>query len=229
MAFGMRGFSILRLLVIVVIGGGCMAGAAWYRHSQRRPEAPEAVQAEGRALVRSVLAQVAETEFGKSKRGILLAETVEDLIQRGRLIFTTKRDAQAVYCLEWGGRETLYVRVMRHSRKYKHLDRDDIAEGVFHEAVHAIEGGESASIDEECDGFVAGICAGAAVTGEALPEILRLTGLPVGEFVVRGYPELERNTAYVPVGQTQEWLKERTGLGWVTYPYFREKPGRLKE
>ncbi len=203
--------------------------AAWYRQSQRRPEAPQSVQESGRALVRSILAQVAETEFGKSRRAVLLAEMVEDFIQRERLVFTKDRGAQAVYSREWGGRETLYVRVMCHSGIYKHLDPDDVAEAVFHEAVHAIEGGKSESIDEECDGFAAGLCARAAVSGRPVPEVLRLSGLPVAEFVTREYEHLKRNPEYEPVGETREWLAERTGLGRSGPPYYQEKPGRVEK
>jgi len=170
---------------------------------------------------------VGTTEFGRSRRGTLLAGVIEQFIQSERLVFTTDRTAQAVYRREWGGAETLYVRVMCHSGKYKHLDPDDIAEAIFHEAVHAVEGGNAESIDEECDAFMAGLCAGAAVTGVAVEDIPRLSGVPVATFVEREYEHLERAPDYRPVGETAQWLSERTGLGWVTYPYFRKEPGRL--
>jgi hypothetical protein len=229
MASRTRKAVLWRLVVVVAVGGACIAGAAWYRKSLRRKPVPPDVQADGEARIQALLADIAETQFGKSERGVLLSGAIGRLMRQGKVAFTTDRRAQAVYRREWGGSEVLYVRAMCHSGNYKHLDRDDMAEAIFHEAVHAMEGGKSESIDEECDAFAAGLCAGAAVTGKAVHDILRLSGLPVAEFVVRGYPKLERNPTYVPVGETQDWLKERTGLGWVTYPYFRKKPGRKEE
>jgi hypothetical protein len=218
-----------RLTAIVAVGGACIAGAAWYRRSLRRKPVPPAVQAEGEARLRDLLSDIAETDFGKSERGILLSGAIKRLMRQGKIVFTTEMDAQAIYRREWGGGEILYVRTLHIRTSYQHLDREDTAEASFHEAVHAIEGGKSSSIDEECDAFAAGLCAGAAATGKAVPDVLRLSGLPVAEFVVRRYPHLERNAAYVPVGATRDWLKERTGLNSVTYPYSREEPGRKEE
>jgi hypothetical protein len=229
MASRSRKALMWRLAVIVAVGGACIAGAAWYRRSLRRKPVPPEVQADGEDRIRDLLAEIAETEFGKSKRGTLLSAAIERLMRQGKLVFTTEVDAQAIYRREWGGNETLYVRTMYIRDTYQHLDREDTAEAMFHEAVHAIEGGKTQSIDEECDAFAAGLCAGAAATGKAVPDVLRLSGLPVAEFVVRRYPHLERNAAYVPVGATRDWLKERTGLNSVTYPYSREEPGRKEE
>lgn len=226
MALRMRGAPMWRMAVVVAVGGACIAGAAWYRNSLRRKPVPPEVQAEGEALIRGILADIAAEDFGKSERGVLLSGAIERLMQQRKLVFTTDRGAQAVYRREWGGNEVLYVRVMCHSGNYKHLDREDIAEAIFHEAVHAIEGGKAQSIDEECDAFAAGLCAGAAITGRPAPELLRLSGLPVADFVTRAYPDVERDPSYVPVGETREWLTRRTGLGWTTYPFFRDPPGR---
>lgn len=212
MALRVRGTPTWRLAVIVAVGGACIAGAAWYRRSLRPKPVPPEVQAEGEARVRDLLADVAETEFGKSQRGTLLSGAIERLMRQGKLVFTTERRAQALYRREWGGYEILYVRAMCHRGIYKHLDPEDMAEAIFHEAVHVLEGGNSQSIDEECDGFAAGLCAGAAVTGRAAPEQLKLSGLPVAEFVTRGYPDLTRNPSYAPVGELREWLATRTGL-----------------
>jgi hypothetical protein len=158
-------------------------------------------------------------------------------MRQGKVVFTTERRAQALFRREWGGNEVLYIRVMRqsviHENRtrliYKHLDRDDMAEAIFHEAVHAIEGGNSESKDEECDAHAAGVCAAAAIQGTPVRELLRVSGLPIGEHVKRHYADLPDDPTYQPVGVSREWLIERTGLGWVVYPFFRDPPGRREE
>ena len=203
----------LRMAAIVAIGLACLVAAYRYRTSQRPGPVPRDVQREGLRLVERILRKVAATDFGRSRRGRLLAEKIGDFIRRDRLIFTPDISWQAGYRRESLGYEALYVKVLRIGGRLLHQEPEFIAEGIFHEAVHALRGrGGHSSIEEECDGFAAGLAAGAAVTGAKLPELLLIDGEPLARFVLRSYPNLPRNPDYRPVGQSRQWLLQRTGL-----------------
>ena len=106
----------------------------------------------------------------------------------------------------------MYVRVTRGStNKYVHQTDEGIAESIFHEAVHALRQGNGNSIEEECDGFIAGLTAAAALRGDPL-EPITLNGKPVSHDVTRMYGELARDVYYIPVGATREWLMRVSGL-----------------
>lgn len=208
-----RRLSWPRLAVILLVGGICIFAADRYRRSQRPAPAPADVQQQGIARVKEILAKVAATEFGQSARGKALAATIARFMERGRLLFTAAIGPQAMYRREFLGHEALYVRAMEIGGRLVLRDDEIMAEGVFHEAVHAIRGGnERASIEEECDGFAAGLCAGAAVVGAELPDLLLIDGKPIADFVRKAYPTNSRNPAYQPVGESREWLLRRTGL-----------------
>ncbi len=208
-----RRFPWLRLAAILVAGGACILAADWYRRSLRPVPAPAEVQAQGIELVRGILANVAGTGFGQSQRGKALSDTISRFIERGRLVFTADIASQALYRREFLGYEALYVKALAIGGGLVQQDLELIAEGIFHEAVHAARGGsESASIEEECDGFAAGLAAGAAVTGHFLPDVMLIDGQPVAVFVQKVYPANPRRPDYQPVGETREWLARRTGL-----------------
>ena len=203
----------IRLGAIVVVGAVAIALASLYRRSRRPKAAPDAVQRAGLKMVAEVLERIGTTDFGRSKRGQLLAETVRGFVRRGRVVFTAEIAAQALYRRELDGYQVLYVQVQRLGGRFAHQPREGVAEGLFHEAVHARQrhrGG--ASIDEECDGYAAGLCAGAAVEGRTPPELLTLDGVPVATFVARAYPNLSRDPDYQPIGESRQWLLKRTGL-----------------
>ncbi len=90
--------------------------------------------------------------------------------------------------------------------------REEVAEGLFHEAVHACRTEVPTSIEEECDGFAAGLCGAAADQGRTPPELLTIEGQSVAEFVLQQYPDLPRRPDYEPVGESCPWLARRTGL-----------------
>lgn len=208
-----RRFSPVRLTILLAVGAVCMVAAAWYRRSQRPAPAPPGVQQQGVEQVQAILAKVAGTDFGRSRRGQILADTIARFIARGRLVFTADIGPQALYRREVLGYEALYVKAMVIGGRLVLRNDEIMAEGVFHEAVHAARGGsEGASIEEECDGFAAGLCAAAAVTGTPMPDLLLLEGRPVAEFVLRAYPTNPRRPDYQPVGESPEWLRRRTGL-----------------
>ena len=208
-----RRFSRLRLAVILLIGAVCIFAADWYRRSKRPTPAPAEVQKEGIERVRAILEKVTASEFGQSERGKTLSATIRRFMERGRLIFTAAISPQALYRREFLGYDALYVKTMEIGGRLVLRDDEIMAEGVFHEAVHAVRGGsERASIEEECDGFAAGLAAGAAVTGTQLPDLLLIDGKPIADFVQKAYPRNPRSPDYQPVGETREWLLRRAGL-----------------
>ena len=98
-------------------------------------------------------------------------------------------------------------------RRWVHQEPELVAEGIFHEAVHSLKSAYGgASIEEECDGFAAGLSAGAAIAGKPLPEVLTLDGAPVADFVKNAYRTKPRRPDYQPVGESRDWLLRRTGL-----------------
>ena len=208
---GKEGRSRLRLGILLAAGAVAIGLAALLPRSGRRTAAPEAVQIAGLRQVDDILARIGATPFGRSERGRLLGETVRGFLRRGRLVFATDLQSQALYRRE-AGDGFLYVRVLSLGGRLVHQTREEIAEGLFHEAVHARDASDESSAEEECDGFAAGLCAGAAVLGRSVPDLLTIEGRSVAEFVVREYPNLPRSGHYQPVGEDREWLFRRTGL-----------------
>ena len=202
----------VRLAAILVVGAVCITAAALYRRSLRPKGVPSEVQQQGLRLVEEILARIGGTEFGESECGRLLTETVSGFLRRKRVVFTADIASQALYRREADGFEALYVKVFVLSGKPVHQSAEYVAEGLFHEAVHARSARDGASIEEECDGYAAGLTAGAIVAGRKLPEVLTLDGAPVAQFVLNAYAALPRNPAYQPVGESREWLLQRTGL-----------------
>ena len=206
-------FPFVRLGVIVAVGAICITGAEIYRRSRRPAPAPADVQSRGLQLVGEILSRIGSTQFGRSRRGALLTEAISGLVRRDRVVFTADITQQALYRRELGGYEVLYVKVLRLSGRFVQQTTEEIAEGLYHEAVHARQSGNGeSSIEEECDGYAAGLCAGAALAGRTLPDVLTLSGEPVAQFVAKAYPDLPRRPAYQPVGESRDWLIRRTSL-----------------
>jgi hypothetical protein len=175
--------------------------------------APLSVQQEGQSRIDRILLVVSKTSFGVSERGRKLRDAIDQLRTSGAVIFTADIGAQAKH-FEWRiGQDVLYVRVLRGaSGKYTHQSDEGIAQGIYHEAVHALWLGDSGSVEEECDGFAAGFAAGSAFLGESLPSPLLMDGKPIAQFVRSAYPAFGRDLDYKPVGQSREWLLNITGL-----------------
>jgi hypothetical protein len=205
----------LRLAVLLAGGGLLITAASILRPTLLKIPAPAplAVQQDGAARIDRILLAIAKTRFGASSRGTQLREAVDHLRASGALIFTADISEQAKYFEYRIGRDILYVRVLRGaSGRYTHQGDEGIAQSIFHEAVHALRPGSAGSIEEECDGYAAGFAAGSAVLGTSLAIPILMDGKPVAQFVRSAYPELEQNSDYQPVGQSREWLMQRTGL-----------------
>jgi hypothetical protein len=204
--------AAVRLIVILSVGAVAVGAVARYRRSLRPKAAPDAVQRAGREHVDAILARIEASPFGQSERGRLLTATIRDFAERGRLVFTADIPYQALYRRELGGYAALYVKVLRVSRALEHQSLELTAEGIYHEAVHARSPYGKTTIEEECDGYVAGLTAGAIAAGRPVPARLTLDGMSVGQFVLGMYKGLPRRSDYQPMGESPEWLRERAGL-----------------
>ncbi|MFC1461862.1 hypothetical protein ACFLQR_05030 [Verrucomicrobiota bacterium] len=210
-----RKISWKRLSIILSAGLVCVVCAYMYRRSQSPAPAPQHVQESGRKILRNELAEIRDTDFGRSRRGRLLTDRVESLLEGDRIIFSSDTDGnRAIWTRALIGPETLYVKVLEpNSGTYLHQLPCQIVEVTFHEAVHSIHGGfRCASIEEECDAFAAGLTAEAVSKGTDPPKLLKIDGMPVGTFVTRSYPGLQRKPGYQPLGKSLDWLKQNTGL-----------------
>jgi hypothetical protein len=205
----------LRLAILLIGGGVLVATTAMLRPSILGipAPAPPSVQQEGQARIDRILLVVSKTSFGASERGRQLRAAIDQLRASGALIFTADISAQAKH-FEWRiGQDALYVRVLRGaSGQYTHQSDEGIAQGIYHEAVHALRLGDNGSIEEECDGFAAGFAAGSAFLGDSSSSPPRMDGKPVAQFVRSAYPDYGRKHDYKTVAQSREWLLNIKGL-----------------
>jgi len=202
-----------RLTGIILLGTLAAIGIDYYRRSKRPHPAPLAEQEKGCAKIREILKRIEESEFGRSPRGRLLCQKIPALMDAGDIVFTHELRTMGLFRTEFLGPKCLYLKVYRNSdTEYAHLADDLLAGALFHETVHALRPGGS-SIEEECDGYAAGLTASAIVAREEMPIPLGIDGKPVAEYVLKQYPDRPRDPAYQPVGLSRESLYQQTGLG----------------
>jgi len=207
--------STRRVAVILLLGGIIIAVAFGYRRSHLPPSAPSDVQMSGRQIVRSELAKIADSDFGRSERGRVLINEVTRLLKEDRIVFSSGLGGPRG--LTWHnlfGAKRVYIKTLEMNHgKYLHQLPWQLSEALFHEAVHSLQGGfHGNSIEEECDAFAAGACAEAVSRCVAPAAVLKMDGMPIGEFVQRSYPGTARNPRYRPIGESLERLKQHTGL-----------------
>jgi len=201
-----------RLTGIILLGTLAAIGIDYYRGSKRPCPAPFAEQQKGYARIREVLRRVETSKFGQSPRGRLLCRKIPALMDAGDVVFTRELKTMGLFRSEVLGPKCLYLKVYRNSdTEYAHLADDLLAGALFHETVHALRPAGS-SVEEECDGYAAGLTASAIVAGEETPVPLVIDGKAVAEYVLKEYPDRPRDPAYQPVGLSREALLQQTGL-----------------
>jgi hypothetical protein len=203
---------IMSLLCLLIV---CLVAAIGLHVARRPAAAPPDIQESGRAIILIELTTLSQTDFGRSGRGRLLVAEVEYLLRHNRIVFSAQlKGKRGLSWSEWWGPKTIFIRILEvNEGRYIHQMPSQIVECLFHEALHSIKGRfHGTSIEEECDAFAAGLCAEAASKGIEPPDILRIDGKPVAEFVAASYPEAPRKRDYRPVGESLEWLMKRTGL-----------------
>jgi hypothetical protein len=207
---------ILRFNLICIGGAALVLYALNMRQAQNPEAAPHEVQENGKAILKEQLARIRDTEFAKSERGRVLFERVSDFVINNRIVFTSEilGGEKALCKVDLFGDETWYIEVTKtEDGRYVHQAPYQLAEVAFHEALHSIKGGyNSASVEEECDAFVAGNQAEAASQGVDPQDVVMLEDMPVAKFVEKRYEGITHKYDYEPVGQSMEWLKQRSGL-----------------
>jgi len=201
-----------RLGVILALGAVAIIAAAIHRSSLRPRPAPPEVAERGLADVRAVIDIVRGSEFGRSERGSALTDEIEQFLEDGRIVFTTDISGEALYRKEFGSAPVLYVGVYGAVRGCLLPDRGEIAQRLYHEALHSVKGSARKSLEEECDAYCAAEEARAAVEGRPPVFPLRRDGRPLWEWVTAAYRDVKSDSSYVPVGQTPEDLAEKAGM-----------------
>ena len=211
-ALAPRRSLFVRLSIIISLGVVAGVAIQAYRESKRPERAPRSVQNVGRQKIRTALERIAASEVGRSKRWQVVCAKVRALLESGDIIFTHEIRPQGLFRSEVSGPAYLYVKVFRDGADgYTYMPLDQIAEAVAHETIHAIRT-DSSCIEEECDGYAAGLTAGLVLRGETIPTPLTIDGRPAAQFILRAYRDLPRDAEYLPVGESREWLQTQTGL-----------------
>ncbi len=201
-----------RLAVIIAAGLAAAAVVEAARSSRRPRPAPPGVQEEGLERVRGILGRLEASELGDSKRWQLILGEAGSLLDRGALVFTGDITAQGYFRSEFLGPTRLYVKVFPTGKgAYSHMSDAGIAEAVCHESIHAISK-YRASIEEEYDGFAAGLTAGLVLRGRLVTTPLMIEGKPAARYILRAYEGLPSRPEYMPVGETREWLFRQVGV-----------------
>lgn len=208
---------LLKIAILFVSGIIIIHAALIVRESFGPEAAPQEVQDLGIKMLEEQLVKIRSTEFGKSERGRILFDRVEKIVDQKKLIFTSEilGGEKALCKCDFVGGEIWYVEVKRNEDgSYTHQLPHQLIELAFHEALHSVKGGfgGKASIEEECDAFVAGNQAEAAVQGVEPQAVVILEDVPVAKFVERSYAGIAHQADYVPVVESFEWLKKRSGL-----------------
>jgi hypothetical protein len=194
--------------------GVSVAVLAYSRTILAPTSAPREVQLSGIENLRAILSDVAESPFGRSARGRALTQRIESALQAGKITFSTEISGRAAHRTPLVGGDTWYIMVleMNHGR-FLHQAHWQLAEVIYHEAVHNISGGVGhGSIEEECDAFAAGLQAEHVMRDAPPPTPLIMDGLPVADFVRQKYARLSSSPDYQPVGTTLTWLQSATEL-----------------
>lgn len=200
-----------RLGLILALGAAAIATAAVYGSSKRPRPVPPEVAARGLADVRVVLDLVGASEFGRSERGAILTGEIERFLEDGRLVFTADISTEALYRKEFCKAPVLYIGVFGCPRGYMLPDRGEIAERLYHEALHSVKRSAGKSYEEECDAYCAAEEARAAVEERAPAFPLKRDGGPLWAWVTVTYEDATSNPAYAPVGRSHEELTEKAG------------------
>ena len=201
-----------RLAVIIAAGLAAAVGVEADRSSRRPRPAPPGVQEEGRERVRGILGRLEASELGDSERWQRILGEAGSLLGRGAVVFTEDITAQGYFRSEFLGPTRLYVRVFLTGKgAYSHMSYARIAEAVCHESVHSISK-YRASIEEEYDGFAAGLTAGLVLRGRPVTTPLMMEGKPAARYILMAYEGVPSLPEYMPVGETREWLFRQVGV-----------------
>jgi len=205
-----------RIAALLAVGTVLISAASAWQDARLPESAPPAVHEAGIAELRAIVAQVEASDFGQRERGATLTARLIRLIEADRIRFSAVLGGpRAQMHSRLFRRSLLYVRVLQPSETvWLHQLPHQLAEAVYHEAVHFEKGGFGrASFEEECDAFLAGLQAEAVILKRPMPEPPTIDGMTVAAFVRQAYPRAPRRPRYRPVGKDRDWLRHHAGMG----------------
>ena len=205
----------IRLILIGSVGIFLFLSLVLYRIAQLPEPAPETMQVSGMQIIRDELEKMRESSFGRSPRGTILCDRVENFLEEGRIIFSSQLGGpRGVWHQSILGKEKIYVRILENNNDYFiHQLPYQMMEAIFHEAVHSAHGRfHRNSIEEECDAFVAGMTVEALIKGKSVPDVFIIDGKTLGDYLLAAYSDLPRNPDYRPIGITLEEIYRRSNI-----------------
>jgi hypothetical protein len=204
-----RGFRWYRLAAILLVG----AAAMWlvHRHivAQRPHLVPDDIARKAHADLVAMLAKVATSPFGQTERGLALTQEARRYLDDGRLLFAQDMGKVSLFRKEFARRPVVYVNVPRFSNGHAIPDAATLARAVYHEMLHSIQG--TGCYEEECDAFVVGSQADAALRGVPLEFPVYRDGMTVAVWVRRVYRGKNGSPEYQPLGHDRAWLARASG------------------
>jgi hypothetical protein len=211
-----RGFfskpPLWRIGLLLGVGLVLMAWAYRYGESCRPRELAHDVARDGIRKVREVIELVRKSDFGSSPRGRLLTAAAMDLMDQGRIRFSPNLEQEALYRKELGRKPVLYISVFCHKDRVLWPLPEELAERIYHEALHTVVQSKNKSREEECDAFCAAAEAAAGASGRLPRYPVMREGQTVWKWVQNAYSQYPSDRTYVPVGCTLDDLAVRTGI-----------------
>lgn len=204
-----------RVGVLLVLGLGLAVAAHIHSTGRRPPELSAELAEAGNRKVREVLEIIGESEYGRSTRGAILTAKARAMMEDRRIRFSPNLPQEALCWKEWLREPVLYISVFFHKDRVSWPPRSSLAERIYHEALHAVVGGNRPSRQEECDAFCAAEEAAAAVSGRIPQYPVMRDGKTVWTWVSEVYTESRSFPKYEPVGCAQQELAARTGCEFV--------------
>ena len=181
-------------------------------HSRLPRPAPATVQEDGLSQVRQIVAVIAGSTWGGSQRGQLLVQTLNQLIDAKRVIFTDQIQDAGLTLRGPRGLKCIYLKVLLGEQgQYLLHDSALLCDVLFHESLHVMSVGQN-SIEQESDAFLAGLDARCAFEQKKRPKRFMVEGGSIGSFVLKRYPELKRDSQYKPLVVQLDWVIEQSEL-----------------
>lgn len=204
-----------RLAVLVALAAVAIAAASVYRRSLRPKTVPPDVAAKGLAEARRVVDLVRRSEFGRGERGRALSVQAASFLEGGRLMFSTELRTEALYRKEPGAAPVLYIGVFGCPRGFVLPGRGELAERIYHEALHAVKRADRKTYEEECDAYCAAEEARSAVEGRSPSFPVERDGEVLWLWVTSTYVHARSDPEYAPVGQTLRELARKAGIEYA--------------
>jgi len=199
--------------VVLIIFSMALLFSGWFVFLSRLPQpAPIHVQEEGMSQVRQIVTVVSDSTWGGSQRGQLLMQTIYKLMDENRIVFTDEIQDEGLTLRGKHGLKCIYIKVFLGDQgRYEFHDSALLCDVLFHESLHVATADENC-IEQECDAFLAGLEARCAFEQAKRPRMFTVEGGSIGSFVLKRYPELQRDPQYKPLATELSWVIQQSDL-----------------